>query len=116
MSEKDMLKSIFELQRAIDEKVQIMQGFNTKNRMERVHRLLTFATGEIEEAQSKCGYVRGVRKHWQILIKPEFLEEMVDVLHFYISACIAADITPEQLFRAYVQKNLENHDRQKRGY
>lgn len=39
-------------------------------------------------------------------------EEIVDVLHFFVSMCIKAGIGPEELYEAYMAKNAENFRRQ----
>ena len=48
-------------------------------------------------------------------------EELVDVLHFFISMCCKAGMTAEELHALYLGKNQENFDRQhgkskKQGY
>lgn len=48
-------------------------------------------------------------------------EELVDVLHFFVSLCLHAEMDAEELFRLYREKNQENFDRQygrsqKKGY
>lgn len=48
-------------------------------------------------------------------------EEVVDILHFFISLCLKLGITPQELFEAYLEKNEENLLRQqglsrKNGY
>lgn|SRR5690554_3636689 len=39
-------------------------------------------------------------------------EEIVDVLHFFVSMCLKAGIGPEELYNAYMEKNAENFRRQ----
>lgn len=39
-------------------------------------------------------------------------EELVDILHFFVSMCIKAGISSEDLFAAYIDKNQENFARQ----
>jgi len=116
MPSPDMLAEIFEYQGKIDARVQNMSPFSEIDSRERVHRLIQFAIGEMQEADSKVGYVCGVKKHWQTKIKPDFLEEMVDVFHFFVSALRNADFTAEDLYNAYMKKNLVNHERQDEGY
>lgn len=48
-------------------------------------------------------------------------EELVDLLHFLISASLKAGLDADSLYALYVEKNRENHDRQagrsaKQGY
>jgi len=48
-------------------------------------------------------------------------EELVDMLHFWVSMCIDAGLTAADVHNIYMQKNQENHNRQngkskKEGY
>ena len=48
-------------------------------------------------------------------------EELVDILHFFVSMCLRAHMTPHELYQIYLDKNKENFDRQlglskKEGY
>lgn len=48
-------------------------------------------------------------------------EELVDILHFFVSMCLTSGMTAEELFERYMAKNQENFDRQnglsaKKGY
>ena len=46
-------------------------------------------------------------------IDPEAVkEELVDILHFFVSMCIKAGISSEELYMAYIKKNEENFARQ----
>jgi len=112
----DMLEIIFAHQAKYDERVQKMEPFCNFDKRERVHRLIQFAIGELNEADSKVGYVNGVKKHWQTKVKKDFLEEMIDVLHFYVSAMLNAGFNAEDIYNAYMKKNVVNHDRQDDGY
>lgn len=42
--------------------------------------------------------------------------ELIDVLHFLVSAMICAGLTPEKVFDVYRQKHAVNLKRQDRGY
>ncbi len=39
-------------------------------------------------------------------------EEIVDILHFFVSMCLDAGMTPEEMHRMYIEKHRENLDRQ----
>ena len=39
-------------------------------------------------------------------------DELVDVLHFFVSMCIKSGMTAEELYARYREKNKENFDRQ----
>lgn len=48
-------------------------------------------------------------------------EELVDILHFFVSMCLNAGMSAEELYNRYIEKNQENFDRQnglsaKKGY
>ena len=48
-------------------------------------------------------------------------EEIVDMLHFFVSICLYAGVSAKDLYDAYIEKNKENFDRQnglskKKGY
>lgn len=57
-------------------------------------------------------------KWWskKIYSKGNKLEELVDILHFYLVYCIALGVTPQELFDEYSKKLAENYRRQKVGY
>jgi dUTP pyrophosphatase len=42
--------------------------------------------------------------------------ELVDILHFWVSACQVMGLSAEDVFRMYTQKNAINAQRQERGY
>jgi len=42
--------------------------------------------------------------------------ELVDILHFLVSACMAAGMSDEELFDLYCKKMEVNYNRQKEGY
>ena len=39
-------------------------------------------------------------------------EELVDILHFFVSMCLRAGMDPQELYQRYLAKNQENFDRQ----
>ena len=39
-------------------------------------------------------------------------DELVNILHFFVSMCLRAHMSPEELFERYLNKNKENFDRQ----
>ena len=42
--------------------------------------------------------------------------ELVDMLHFWVSMCLVAKMTPDDVFDLYFKKNELNHKRQDQGY
>ena len=57
-------------------------------------------------------------KWWKkkVYSKEEKLEEIVDILHFWLLYCIEAGFTEKEIFGAYSSKLAENYRRQGRGY
>ena len=48
-------------------------------------------------------------------------DELSDIMHFFVSMCLEAGMTADDLHQRYISKNKENHDRQdgtsaKKGY
>ena len=39
-------------------------------------------------------------------------DELVDILHFFVSMCLRAHMSPDELFERYLSKNKENFNRQ----
>ena len=39
-------------------------------------------------------------------------EELVDILHFFVSMCIKAGMSSDEMYEIYMKKNKENFDRQ----
>ncbi|MBP6874640.1 MAG: dUTPase [Candidatus Eisenbacteria bacterium] len=42
--------------------------------------------------------------------------ELIDILHFWVSACQVMGLSPDDVLRMYTQKNAINAERQKSGY
>lgn len=118
----DRLGRIFELQASFDESVQNRPPFSEWNKEDRVVALLGHLIQESHETRNTLGVViTGDRKWWkqQILTEEKWHdvhEELVDCLHFLVSAMISAGLTPQTVFEAYEKKNLENRKRQTENY
>lgn len=48
--------------------------------------------------------------------REEILEELIDILHFWLICCLEIDLTPEEILEVYSKKLKENYKRQERGY
>lgn len=46
----------------------------------------------------------------------KYKQELADLLHFFVNLCLAAEMTPKELFNLYMDKNKENIDRKESGY
>jgi dimeric dUTPase (all-alpha-NTP-PPase superfamily) len=60
--------------------------------------------------------------NWKWWKKPKQLnisaiqEELMDILHFWVSACLLVGLTPKDVAEKYEEKRQENFKRQKEGY
>lgn len=118
----DRLERIFELQASFDASVQNRPSFSEWNKEDRVVALLGHLIQESYETRNTLGVViTGDRKWWkqQILTEEKWCnvhEELIDCLHFLVSAMISAGLTPQTVLEAYEKKNLENRKRQTESY
>ena len=46
----------------------------------------------------------------------EFLEEIVDAFNYFLSVLVLTGVAAEDLFDAYVKKDIKIHERLKSGY
>lgn len=60
----------------------------------------------VEEARFKWW------KNREPILKEKLYEELVDVMHFFVSLCLDAGMTSDDLYRGYLAKNRENFRRQ----
>lgn len=118
----DKLERIFELQKSFDVSVQNKPPFSGWSDEERVIALLGHLIHESYEARNSLGVViTGDRKWWKknILTEDKWRtvhEELIDCLHFLISAMISSGLTPQKVLQEYEKKNIENRMRQLNDY
>lgn len=115
---KDKLEHIFEMQSAFDNKVvterRLSYDFSTWMQKE-----VLAIISELAELLNEVNF-----KWWKNPKKVDtnaVKEELVDILHFLISACIKAGFSADDIYLAYLEKNRENFLRQegksaKQGY
>ena len=105
----DMLREIFELQKEF----QMIMGANMHSQS--FLNMSTFACiVELSEMINETPW-----KPWKspsILNRPNALEELADVFHFFINICLALQVTPEELYAAFKGKHAKNRKRQEEGY
>lgn len=105
----DRLEDIFTWQKRFNDQIRKDRSldFSASEWIQREAIALMVELGEVmEEARYKW---------WKnpTPIEPEKLhEELVDVLHFFISMCIDAGLDAQSLYQGYLAKNQENFRRQ----
>ncbi|QGG48231.1 dUTPase [Heliorestis convoluta] len=115
----DRLAHIFALQAAFDAEVIQKRGLEQITREEWLQKETLAMISELSELLDEVNF------KWWKNAKPidedAIKEELVDIMHFFVSMCLKAGFTPEELYERYKKKNQENFDRQaglskKEGY
>jgi dimeric dUTPase (all-alpha-NTP-PPase superfamily) len=106
----DRLEHIFALQMAFNEDLIRRRGLDGIP-MERWLQMQTLAMmSELAELIDEVNF-----KWWK---NPKPIDqdavrgELVDLLHFFISMCLSAGMSAEELYQRYLKKNQENFNRQ----
>ncbi|NMB01201.1 MAG: dUTPase [Firmicutes bacterium] len=105
----DMLREIFRLQQSFDQAVVEKRGLQYSKEVWIQKEVLAIIS-ELSEILDEVNF-----KWWKDakeIDQERLTEEIVDVLHFFISMCLKAGIGPDELYHAYVRKNQENFSRQ----
>lgn len=106
----DKLDTIFHLQKQLDEDIVRRRSLSHITPAEWIQKDVLAIVSELGELLDEVNF-----KWWKNpkeLNMPAMHEEMVDVLHFFISMCMRAGMDADQLFNMYINKNKENFDRQ----
>lgn len=106
----DKLETIFQMQAALDQDIVKRRQLQHFTATEWIQKDVLAILSELGELLDEVNF-----KWWKNpkeLDMPAIREEMVDILHFFISMCIRAGMDAEELFRIYMEKNEENFKRQ----
>ncbi len=114
----DRLEDIFRLQAAFDTELACRRGLSYSFE-EWIQKEALAIMAELGELVSEVNF-----KWWKNpkeVDRAKVTEELVDILHFFVSACIKAGLDAEGLYQEYLRKNRENFRRQdglsdKKGY
>ncbi|NLT94516.1 MAG: dUTPase [Clostridia bacterium] len=114
----DKLDEIFRLQSQLDAKIAEKHkvDFDLDTWIEKEILAIISELGEVLD-ETNFKWWKNPRK----IDKKALKEEIIDVFHFLISLCLKVNLSPQELYEAYVAKNNENHLRQeglssKKGY
>ena len=106
----DKLDRIFSMQKALDDDItsrRHLEGFTPQEWIQKDVLAIIAELGELlDEVNFKWW------KNPKEINAAAVQEEMVDVFHFFVSMCIRAGMSAEDLFHIYSEKNKENVDRQ----
>ena len=115
----DQLDTIFQMQNALNEDIIARRGLEGIPDEVWIQKHMLAMLSEMAEVLDEVNF------KWWKNPKPvnhdALCEELVDVLHFYVSMCLKAGMDADELFRRYLAKNEENFRRQqgkseKKGY
>ena len=115
MPEKDMLSEIFRMQAELNRRI----GVNTlqmpeQQKAEWVLNYCRAMTQEVAELTDSVPWKWWAR--YQQFDKQNARVEVADLFHFLVSLAQVLDMTAEDIFKAYCQKNAVNFQRQDSGY
>ena len=106
----DKLDAIFTLQKQFQEALIEGRGLQGITPEEWIQKQSLAMVSELAELLDEVNF-----KWWKNpkpIDSAALKEELVDILHFFVSMCITAGMTPEELYGIYLEKNKENILRQ----
>lgn len=106
----DKLEKIFQMQDALDSKIVNERNLNNIDMNEWVQKEILAIMSELNEILGEINW-----KWWKNpkeINKDNLKEEIIDILHFFISLCLKVGMNAEEVFEIYMNKNKENVDRQ----
>jgi len=107
----DKLDKIFTMQQDLDSYMDRKRSFKSKYTPEEwVQKKSLALIDEVGELLDEVNY-----KWWKnpkTLDKQAISEELVDILHFWVSMCLDMGLTAEDIYKVYKKKNQDNKDRQ----
>lgn len=106
----DKLDAIFGMQKALDDDIIRLRNLNGIPQDVWIQKEVLAMISELSEVLDEVNF-----KWWK---NPKPLDddairnELVDVLHFFVSMCLKSGMDAQELFDRYQAKNRENFDRQ----
>ncbi len=106
----DKLETIFAMQKSLNDDIVRLRSLEGIADEEWIRKNVLAMVSELGELLDEVNF------KWWKNEKPvdgkAVREELVDILHFFISMCLKAGMDADALFDGYVAKNQENFDRQ----
>ncbi len=104
----DKLETIFAMQQAFDDDLARRRGLGDIPPDVWIQRETLAMLSELAELLDEVNF-----KWWKDA-KPvderRVKEELVDILHFFVSMCLKMGMTPQELYDMYLEKNKENRE------
>ncbi len=115
----DKLEKIFEYQNKFDREIIEKRGLQEIGMEEWIQRETLAMISELAELIDEVNFKwwKNKKEVDEALVK----NELVDILHFFVSMCLKTGMDADELYARYMEKNKENFDRQygrsdKKGY
>lgn len=108
----DMLEVIFARQKELQTHLGYMLEFTNKNRSDYIKEQSLHCMHEIHEMLQEVPFFKDW-KYYAVYDLTKARKELADALHFFVNIALGLGLTAEQLFKLYLDKNHENHARQK---
>lgn len=106
----DRLEHMLSIQQTLNEYIITKHGLEGISATEWIQKHTLAMLSELAELLDEVNF------KWWKNAKPvdehALKEELVDILHFFLSMCLSAGLDAEQMYRIYLEKNAENIARQ----
>ena len=106
----DKLEQIFALQKQFQDKLKRERNLEDISMDQWLQKQTLAMVSELAELLEEVNFKWWKNPHE--LNRENIREELSDILHFFVSMCIEAGMTADDLFKQYVGKNRENFRRQ----
>lgn len=106
----DRLEEMLRIQRSLNDQIKEKRGLQGVGKAEWLQKYALAMLSETAEMLDEVNF-----KWWKNpkpVNEAALKEELVDILHFFLSMCIAAGMDAEEIYRIYLEKNRENVARQ----
>lgn len=120
---KDMLEEIFAMQRELNRYTLAQNGQGDYDAIpgDRAQQNLWMRNYALAMTQEISELVDSTNWKWwrtkvDLFDEQNLKVELVDILHFWVSACQVMGLSAADVHRMYLQKNAINRERQDRGY
>lgn len=110
MEDRDRLSDIFTLQQALNDDIRQKRNLEDISHEQWIQKQTLAMLSEMAELLDEVNF-----KWWKNpkpVNEDALKDELVDILHFFVSMCLEAGMTPQELYERYINKNKENFDRQ----
>lgn len=106
----DRLEEMLVIQKTLNDRIKEKRGLDGIDEMSWMQKYTLAMLSEMAELLDEVNF-----KWWKNpkpIDQAALKEELVDILHFFLSMCLAAGMDAEEIHRIYLMKNQENFARQ----